>query len=295
MSDFITDYGEQLRQAGWRRIERRRRLLRGHLPRRLLVSLAVLAVAAPAVAQTGVWRPLLGDGRGPEPTTSSQPAAERQREILSVLRREQRPADRGAQTAYALRFLGASVSDVHTSSIRLLHVEPDGRGIVLIPVGHYNAAPGVAAAMRPEHDRLSGPDRLCLFAADQEAGRPAGGGFGCYSTEQLLAGRAAAGLGRRTYGLVPDGVARLQRTAPDGTRSTVEVHENVYIYDGLLGRDTVHWIGADGHVIKTLPGAEVELPPAAAEADPATSLCDPAVPANQCASGRYSSPPRRGG
>lgn len=167
MSNFIADYGEQLRQAGWRRIERRHRLLRGHLPRRLLVSLAVLAVAAPAVAQTGVWRPLLGDGRGPEPTTSSQPAAERQREILSVLCREQRPADRGAQTAYALRFLGASVSDVHTSSIRLLHVEPDGRGIVLIPVGQYNAGSGVGAAMRPEHDRLSGPDRLCLFAADQ--------------------------------------------------------------------------------------------------------------------------------
>lgn len=103
---------------------------------------------------------------------SSRAAPERQRAILSVLRREQRAADRGPQTAYALGFLGVSVSDVHTTSIRLPHGEPDGHGIVLIPVIPEHASPAMRRVLEP---RLSEPDRLCLFAADQEGGRPAEG------------------------------------------------------------------------------------------------------------------------
>ena len=264
MSDFISDYGEQLRQAGWRRLQRRRRLPRmlglARPTRRLVVVLIGLSVAAPAVAATVVWRPLLGDGRSDGPSASTAPAAESQRALLSVLRRPQRAADRGPQTGYALKFLGGSVADVRTTEIRLLHVEPDGRGIVLIPVGRYGLLPADAPAVVREH-RRSGSDGLCLFAADQYHGRPAGGGFGCYGTRELLDNRAAAGLGRRVYGLVPDGVARIQVVGRDGTTLTAGVEDNFYIYTGSLGGGELRWLDERGEVIKSFPGAPALAPP----------------------------------
>lgn len=285
MSDFISEYGEQLRQAGWRRLKRRRRLagLATVRPtRRAAVALLALFVAAPAVAATGVWRPLLGDGTSPPPTASSAPAAASQRAILSVLRRPQQPADRGAQTRYALKFLGASVADVRTNEIRLLHVESDGRGIVLIPVGRYGLhPPGDPAIPR----RQAGSDGLCLFAADQHQGQPAGGGFGCYSTQQLVDGRASAGLGSRVYGLVPDGVEKIKISLADRTQ-TLKVDENFFIYSGSLGAGEVQWLGEQGNVLRTFPGApHLPTPP-----DPAKGICDAAVPRDQCPSGRYAGP-----
>lgn len=259
MSDFITDYGERLRQAGWRRLERRRRLPRvrglARPTRRVVVVLVALSVAAPAVTATVAWRPLLGDGRSDAPTASTQPAAQSQRALLSVLRRPQRAADRGPQTRYALQFLGTSVADVRTTEIRLLHVEPDGRGIVLIPVGRYGLLPADAPALMRER-RRAGSDGLCLFAADQDHGRPAGGGFGCYGTRELLANRAAAGLGDRAYGLVPDGVASIE-VVGDGRRITAEVNGNFYIYTGSLGRGELRWLDGRGEVIKSFPGAPI--------------------------------------
>jgi hypothetical protein len=264
MSDFISDYGEQLRQAGWRRLDGRRRwprVLRLTRPtRRVAVALIALAVAAPAVAATVAWRPLLGDGRSEGPSASTAPAAENQRALLAVLRRPQQEADRGAQSRYALSFLGSSVADVRTTEIRLLHVEPDGRGIVLIPVGRYGILPPDAPAMMREH-RPSGSDGLCLFAADQDHGHLAGGGFGCYGTRELLDNKAAAGLGHRVYGLVPDGVARIQVVGRDGATLTADVNDNFYIYSGSLGGGELRWLDARGDVIKAFPGAPDLAPP----------------------------------
>ena len=263
MSDFISDYGEQLRQAGWRRVNRRRRLARGVLgrpTRRVVVVLVALFVAAPAVTATVVWRPLLGDGRPDAPTASPAPAAQRQRAILSVLRRPQEPADRGPQTRYALKFLGGSVADVRTTEIRLLHVEPDGRGIVLIPVGRYGLLPPDAPAFMQER-RRAGTDGLCIFAADGANGQLAGGGFGCYGTQQLLDNRATAGLGRRVYGLVPDGVASIEVVGAGGRRLTADVKDNFYIYTGSLGGGELRWLDERGDVVKSFPGAPFLAPP----------------------------------
>lgn len=258
MSDFIYDYGEQLRAAAWRRLStRRRRLLtaRGRPTRRLVVALAALVVAAPAVAATHPWRPLLGDGVTPGPTASNAPAPAAQRGVLSVLRREQQPADRGAQTRYALRFLGSSVRDVRTTEIRLLHVEPDGRGTVLIPVGRYGLPPsgGHPAGQQLVQRRPAGSDGLCVFAADADHGHLAGGASACYSTKELLAGRAIAGLGNRIYGLVPDGVAKIEVTRSDRTAITANVEQNFFIYSGNLGSGDVRWLDEGGAVIKTFP------------------------------------------
>jgi hypothetical protein len=261
MSDFVTEYGEQLRQAGWRRLHARRHLPRfagGWPTRRVAVALVALLVAAPAVAATQAWRPLLGDGSARAPKATDAPAAASQRALLSVLRRPQRAADRGAQTTYALKFLGSSVANVRTTEIRLLHVEPDGRGIVLIPVGRYGLAPaGLPAAMRRHWHRPAGRDGLCLFAADQDHGKPAGGGFGCYGTRQLLDGQATAGLGHRVYGLVPDGVDRIAVTLAGRATLMVNVAQNFFIYGGSLGRGTIRWLDHDGKVLRTLRRASL--------------------------------------
>jgi hypothetical protein len=149
-----------------------------------------------------------------------------------------------------LRFLGRTVAAVRTTEIRLLHVEPDGRGIVLIPVGRYGLDPeGASPIARP-----SGADGLCVFAEDRDHGQPAGGGFGCYSTEQLLHGQLIAGLGQRVYGLVPDGVDKLQITTGDTTQ-TVDVNQNFFIYSGMLGAADIRWLDTDGGVLRTIPGA----------------------------------------
>jgi hypothetical protein len=254
MSDFVSEYGEQLRLAAWRRLSRRRRprLATGRPTRKVAVALLALIVAAPAVAATEAWRPLLGDGRT-GPTATDAPAAHSQRALLSVLRRPQTDADRGAQTTYALKFLGSSVADVRTTEIRLLHVEPDGRGIVLIPVGRYGLPPaGLPAKLRRAMHRPAGSDGLCVFAADQDHGHPAGGGFGCYSTRDLLAGRASAGLGHRVYGLVPDGVDRIEVALAGGTMLTAKVEQNLFIYSGSLGRGELRWLDRQGAVLKTV-------------------------------------------
>lgn len=289
MSDFISEYGEQLRHAGWRCLDRRRRFPRvlglARPTRRVVVALIALSVAAPAVTATVVWRPLLGDGRPDAPTASTAPAAERQRAILSVLRRPQEPADRGAQSRYALKFLSRSVADVRTTEIRLLHVEPDGRGIVLIPVGRYGLLPDDAPESMRER-RRTGADGLCLFAADQENGRPAGGGFGCYGTQALLANRAAAGLGDRAYGLVPDGVASIE-VVGDGMRITADVKNNFYIYTGSTGAGEMRWLDKRGDLVKSFPGAP-DLP--MTPLDPPMTICDASVPAAQCRSGLWAGP-----
>lgn len=291
MSDFISEYGEQLRAAGWRRLHARHlsRVARVRPARKVAVALVVLCVAAPAVTATVIWHPVLGDGRAPAPTSSNAPAAESQRAVLSVLRRAQQPSDRGAQTRYALKFLGASVAGVRTGEIRLLHVEPDGRGIVLIPVGRYGLAPAGAPPVVSERLRdRAGSNGLCLFAADQDHGHLAGGGFGCYSTQQLLSGQAIAGLGDRVYGLAPDGVEKIDVALENGRiLATANVEQNFFIYDGSLGRGNLRWLDERGKIVKTIPGAS-ELP--ALPPDPATSICDPRVPEEKCVSGLYVGP-----
>lgn len=152
--------------------------------------------------------------------------------------------------------------------------------------------PDVPPALREAMRRRSGSNGLCLFAADADHGRLAAGGFGCYGTADLLAGRAAAGLGDRVYGLVPDGVDHLEISLPGRPPRTVAVAENFYIYTGSLGRGDIRWLDASGNVLRTIPGASDLGPGPPARPDPAKSLCDPAVPRDQCPSGRYAKPSR---
>jgi hypothetical protein len=129
---------------------------------------------AAAVAQT-IWAPQLGDDRRGHPTASASSPPADQLAVLGVLRRPATVADHGAQSTYALRLMNPSLVGIRTAYVRLLGTQSDGLGFVLVPVASYGSPDGTG----------SKPDALCLFSRDTD-----GGGLGCFTTSELLAGAA---------------------------------------------------------------------------------------------------------
>lgn len=286
MSDFIAEYGERLRSAAWKRLhdrptsrERRRRLA-------AIAGLVGIAVAAPAVAASGVWRPLLGDETHQAPSASADDVPTEQQQLLGVLQRSQSEEDRGSRTGYALQSLTAGVAGVRTGGVRLLRQNVGGHAIVLVPVAQYglertgDPAPLRGASMRK--------DGLCLVATDTDRGEPAGASFGCYVTDQVRAGEAVAAIGQHVYGLVPDDVDSVSVLFDEGHAVNVAVQNNLFTYTVPAASDAraanLQWRDRAGSTIKTIPGSGVPSPDATY---PATSLCDPAVPRDKCLSGKY--------
>jgi hypothetical protein len=278
MSDFVTRFERELVLAG-------KRHYAGTKPRSVrrrtaaVVAVAILIVGAPALALTGLWHPTLGDGVRPAPQASAEapPAGELQK--LEVLRRDQRDSDRGPQTQYALSYLTPGVSGVRTAFIRLL--EPgEGRPLVLIPVAHFALeAPGQTAPT--QRGSSTGDDGLCLFRADQNAGAGAGGYFSCFSSQQLTDGAASGAMGTEAFGLVPDGVARVEVDFGIGSPRMLLVTDNSYSVIAPEGAaplpSRVTWLGPDGKPLRviTRDGGPVAQ-------EPTKMVCDQAVPAAQC-------------
>jgi hypothetical protein len=130
---------------------------------------------AAAVAQT-IWAPQLGDDRRGHPTASASSPPAGQLAVLGVLRRPATAADHGAQSTYALRLMDPSLEGIRTAYVRLLGTQSGGDlGFVLVPVASYGSPDGTG----------SKPDALCLFSRDTD-----GGGLGCFTTAELLAGAA---------------------------------------------------------------------------------------------------------
>ena len=58
------------------------------------------------------------------------------------------------------------------------------------------------------------------------------------------------------FGLVPDGVATVTRTASDAT-TTATVHDNAFrirVPRGTMARNTFTWRGPDGRIVRPSPG-----------------------------------------
>jgi hypothetical protein len=154
------------------RLRRRRRLRAG------LLAVGAVVATGSALAATGAWNPQVGDDRRGHPTISGSAVPDDQLAHFGVLRRPATDADHGPKVQYALRYLDArSFAGVRTDSVRLLSTA--GRGYVLIPTEEATLGGAAAAAGAPRDDAL------CLFAIDKD-----GGGLSCWSTEQILAGRA---------------------------------------------------------------------------------------------------------
>lgn len=224
---------------------------RSRLPRLLTpvaAGFAALALTAVAAAAIGVWNPSLGDDRRGHPTSGTSDVPAEQLERFGVLRRPANATDRDARTAAALRYLNGRFEGVRVDRIRAVQPAPGGRRYLVVPVERSDS--GVA-------------DALCLYAVDRE-----GGGIGCWSTAQVLDGRAQlvalrgapetgpaggdpAGLRpdatRATViGLVPDGVATV--LTADGRRAGV--HDNVFALSTARpdGAATT-WLDAKGNVV----------------------------------------------
>jgi hypothetical protein len=191
----------------------------------VLAAVAVALLAGAALAATGVWAPQLGNPKYGKPTVGKSVPPSDQLRVLGVLRRPQTVADRGPQTRSALRFLGPNSRGVRLAYVRLLALRADGRGFVLVPVERYDPGPAPTAAWR----RAFAPkeNALCVFAQASD-----GGGKACYSTREVLSGRASAGsVGRETYGLVPDGVAAVRLQFVKGQTFVAKVKDNFFVAD----------------------------------------------------------------
>jgi hypothetical protein len=235
--------------AGYRRARRLRLLA--------LVAVAVALLAGAALAASGVWSPQLGNPKYGRPTVGkSSPPADQLR-ALGVLRRPQQAADRGPPARYALRFLGPNSHGVRLAYVRLLARGPGGRGFVLVPIERYDPGPPPTPAFKRAFAPKS--NALCVFAQASD-----GGGKDCYSTADLLAGRASTGsIGRETYGLVPDGVAAVRLEFVTGQTLTVPVRGNFYVTDSPRERrhaahspaaavEAEIWLDANGRPLKRL-------------------------------------------
>jgi hypothetical protein len=251
--DALEDLAIQFRRAAARE---RRAKRRSWGPRRgVVVTLAALAVAAPALAITQPWNPVLSRPGIDDPVnTDPSPVSVSAREALAVLRRPQTAEDR-AKAAPLLRTVGAGnqVEGVQTGSIRLL-----ADGVALVPAKAVRNGPSTTSK-----------DQLCLTD---------GKSITCGSASSVgasgITGIAASRTTTRYTGLVPDGVARVRFTPRTGTAAEVAVTSNFYslsvpqtappgMIDAPEGFDgpsripgppmpvpgTIEWLDADGHVV----------------------------------------------
>jgi hypothetical protein len=225
----------------------------------LVAGLVVLAVAAPTLAATQPWKPLLGDERRGTPSASRDRPPAVQLAGLGVLRRPQSTADRGALAEYALRLSDDNVEGIRTADVRLL--TSPVIDAVLVPVKRFdlNASRFLAPSASKQLKALMVPKRdgLCVFAPDPAGD---GGGYGCSTWRQIKAGLLPSSIGPIVYGIVPDGVARVGVDLGPGRHVDVPVHENFYAHR-LPPRTRQHsraapltatWTDERGAVIKTV-------------------------------------------
>jgi len=172
---------------------------RVRVTRPLAVGIALVAVSGAATARS-LWLAPAGNpvyGFNPRLASSAPPAA--QLDALAVLRRAQTDADRGPGVAVALNDINNLTSGVRSDYVRVLE-RTAGGAAVLVPVERRDASgTGVTA-------QSAIADALCVyypFSGPASRNNAAA----CWSTQQLLAGRAVAVIGGRAYGVVPDGVA----------------------------------------------------------------------------------------
>jgi hypothetical protein len=239
MSDFIARYEAQLHDAAKRELRARRRSWRPH--RIVAVGLVALAAAGvPAAAQNG-WFPFAG--RKDAPTVTHSPRAlGNLPAILSVLRRPQTEADRQA-AEYALKFFGKTFRGVGVDYIRRARVSTGREAVILVPAESHQIARGFAMQTGV----------MCLWRTDYLNGAREGGARACFESPQIVGGRALQSLGHRLDMLVPDGVARVDAIAPDGTIVKVKPVDNVASWEGSWPKRIV-WYDDRGTALMNIPG-----------------------------------------
>lgn len=230
---------------------------------------AVLALGGVALAArvAGVWQPTAAELNGAKLNISAQSPPPEQVEQFGVLRRPQRSADRNAVVLKALE-RSTSLRGVRTSYVRLLHSDPHGLDIVLIPVDRYHVQ---LPLDRTHHDpsnpywpfkaKPDKPDALCLYSQQPIRVLPtpsSSWSASCASTREILAGRGPGGVGnvRSPYGLVPDNVHTIHIARKNGPPINLPVHDNFYFstlhHPGTFGATYTSWLDANGRSVGPL-------------------------------------------
>ena len=191
----------------------------GRLRYAVPVGIALVSVTGAATASS-LWLAPAGNptyGFNPGLVSGAPPGA--QLGALAVLRRPQTNGDRGPGVQAALTDVNNFTRGLRSDYVRVLETTRDGP-VVLVPVQRRGAS-AIGARARPAIR-----DALCVYYPFTDRGS-LNTNTHCWSTEQLLAGQALAGIGAHEYGLVPDGVLSV-RIAVGARRRSVQVHRNFF-------------------------------------------------------------------
>jgi hypothetical protein len=261
MSDFLDRLGDQLGHAHHQRTPLAASSSpdtqgRGRFGRRaVLIPVAILALAAPAVAIVSRWNPALErDGIDSPVATDSAPVSRAAIDALAPLRREQTADDRriAAPLIKAIG-IGNQVDRVQTEAIRAVSSE-----WALVP----------AMEVRSGVDAIS-TEQLCLTNGET---------VGCTSVESFtkngLGVLSASKTRTMLAGLVPDGVDRVRFAPKTGDAAEATIQGNFFSLSvpqtgpsapikappGYAGPDTIpgppmpvagtlQWVDSDGNVV----------------------------------------------
>jgi hypothetical protein len=218
------------------------------VPKRKAPTLPV-ARAVPAVAAVAAARPLAVCRPAEKPATTSAPPSQALLDAFAILRRERRPED--TLPPEALEALKRrDLAPVSPESARLLRTGPDGGRAWVVPVPDVTR--GFPFDCGPDGKRRP-REGLAVVALQRAA--PGGGG----ALDDLVRGRApvwvdpCAGEKRDMLGvsgIVPNGVAAVFLTAPDGTAVRADVKDNGYEFliprSRTIEQRYVVWTGGDG-------------------------------------------------
>ncbi len=200
------------------RVERHLPFVPGRHARRVgvrvaLVALCLIAATTAALAATGVWTPMLGGPGAAAPSTSKTPIPTAAVTTLGVLRRPQTAADRSRATESLLRAIGPEGAGVRLSSIRLVTLADGQHAVIYSQQKGINPVTGATQSFEP----------ICILIPPD-----------AWSCASLAAIRAHGllvgvfGVEGHAVGVVPDGVATVRLTYPDGITHHVPVTENLY-------------------------------------------------------------------
>lgn len=244
--------GRGTTRAGWRP------------PRVLAVGATCLAFAGTAVAASGVWDPPIGTEAtdSPPPSISNVPVSAAVTDSLAVLRREPTDQDRGPEVEATLRTLGSSsgfayssdptamsellrifrygVEGVRLDSVRYLAPAADAKATILFSA--EDAGFGLFAtlgAVDPGGEPLFLDGQgVCVYtpsaAGATQTESPTAGAPICFVLDDILAGKAVWGTfygiepSGEASGIVPDGVASVTATFPNGAEVDAPVDDNYF-------------------------------------------------------------------
>lgn len=243
------------------RARRRARLFRTGL----LTSAAVVSIGGAAAAGLAIWDPPLGHDGGGRPSVSATPLPAEQQALLSVFRRDQTAADRGAVAQRALLAFSKEYRGVRLAAVRSIYADGAGTGIVLIPVADLQARAAPTATARA--------DALCAFASSDERGVVTDG-LTCFGSDDVRAGRVSYGLGDLLWALVPDAVSRVVYHGTDGEDHVLPVRRSaVTVRAGAVApeRPEVEWLDADGRTLTPAGGEAMRMSPGRAASAASTS------------------------